>query len=433
MFFIIFSFTIGTKPKKVEAFLGIGDIVIDFANLVQNTISAIAEPVVAFGTSPISAASDVVQVGKETVGDSMANFAAKTMLRQITAQTVNWINSGFQGNPAYVTNPDKFFLGVADRTAAQFLNQGGALDALCSPFQSKIRLALVKNYLQEAQPPNCTLTGIVKNYEGFTKDFSQGGWDAWFEVTTKEENNPYGAYLKAKDQLEIQINSSQGKYQNQLNQGRGFLSFERCARRGNVARQRLGTQSSPVCVDYDFENNQCRKYSKPEKEADVEVVDENVCTQKETVTPGSVIQGQLEKALGSSVSQLEVADEINEVIGALMVQVFQKAIGGITSGLRGLSESGSGSNDNSRSLLEQLQNQNPADPNSAGAEDLKFIEDAKKRADESIKYSETDDVLGEERKQRIEDQVNDQFQYYQNRYNNQPDQSGMNPDPNTTP
>src|SRR3990167_52156 len=63
---------------------------------------------------------DISAAAKEYGLDSIATIVAKNIIKKLTAQTVNWINSGFKGNPAYVTNPGQFFLDIGDNEASRF-------------------------------------------------------------------------------------------------------------------------------------------------------------------------------------------------------------------------------------------------------------------------------------------------------------------------
>ena len=83
---------------------------------------------------------------KETLLDGVAWFAAKLIVQKLTAETVNWINSGFQGNPAFVTDPGQFFLDVGMMSYRESYQTNGFTNSLCSPFKIQVRLALVKNY-----------------------------------------------------------------------------------------------------------------------------------------------------------------------------------------------------------------------------------------------------------------------------------------------
>ncbi len=252
---------------------------------------------------------DIPNTTKEYGLDGFANAVAKIALKKLTSKTVNWINSGFKGNPAYIQNPKQFFLDIGDNVASDFLSQAG-INQICSPFKAQVRLALVKNYISEADENySCTLSILKDNYDAFTNDFAQGGWQGWFEITQNSQNNPYGSYLAAKSTLAIKIGTEKNQYQKELDLSGGFLNYKRCPRGG--------------------------EYVTPggEKRCSVE---------EETVTPGSAINEQLNRSLGSSWSQLEAADELDEIVTALVTQLVEQVAGKV-GGLFGASEAGSGS------------------------------------------------------------------------------------------
>lgn len=252
---------------------------------------------------------DILNSPKEYGLDAIAWEFANTAVRRITTQTVNWINSGFQGSPAYIQNPKQFFLNVADNQASRFLS-GTSLNQLCSPFRAQVRLALVRNYLQEdVSNYSCSLSILRNNYDQFMNDFSQGGWDGWFELTQNDTNNPYGAYLAAQDQLSINVGTEQKKYQEQLQWGKGFLSFEVCPE-GQELDPSLGTGDCMV--------------------------------EKVVATPGSVIVDQLNLNLNTGLKKLEAADELSEILSALISQLTLRVVGGIGNGLFGTSNPPSG-------------------------------------------------------------------------------------------
>lgn len=340
-------------PKKTEAQWAVFDVVTE----VNTGISAIANTT---GTT------------KDVGLDAIAWVIAKMIIRKITAQTVNWINSGFKGNPAFVTDPSQFFLNVGDTLAGQVLSNSN-LSKLCSPFQAQVRLTLVKNYLSDTSVNNtCTLGMIENNFDSFVNNFSNGGWDAFFNVTQNSQNNPYGSYLNTKNELSVKINSQVAKYDKQASWSNGFLSYEKCKPgteqppvAGVSGNGTLTTTTSTQCKTWDYSKANadptkgpivsptCKEYYPTSSQ----VIDSGLavgdCTpdNKETVTPGSVIETQMENVFGSSIKQLEAADEINEIVSALLNQLIDSLIGGIGNGLRGLTQQTATS---PRSYLEQI-------------------------------------------------------------------------------
>lgn len=252
------------------------------------------------------------QTTKETIFDQLAYMAAKIMLQSVTNSVVTWINSGFEGSPAFITDPESFFTDVADQVAGNFI-AGTELGFICEPFN--IRLALNLNYSSSYRQTNyCRLSDVISNVEGFTAftsgDFTKGGWNSWFEITQNPSSNPLGAYIGAKFELDRRIANKLGIEQEKLNWGDGFLSWSDCVKYGPPGVDADGQPTEPEC----------------EKRGPIK-------------TPGSVISEQLNITIGSGQRQLEIADEINEIVGALMGQlvqtVFTQGLSSINSGSRG--------------------------------------------------------------------------------------------------
>jgi len=264
--------------------------VLDSPNLARNTITSV-------NTGTL--------VTKEYVKDPIAYAIAKTAIHGITNSIVNWINSGFQGNPAFITDLRGFLLDLADAQTANFI-EGTALELLCSPWRTNIKIALSLPSAGFREDVRCTLSDIVANMDDFINgDFSQGGWAGWIELTTVPQNNPYGAYLMASAELDRRISSTQAEEMKLLDWGNGFLSYKKCEE-GQQPTTPGGGPGAPV---------NCK-----------------------IVTPGSVIESQLANVLGSGVRQLELADEFNEIVSALLNQLIEQAMGGL-GGLRGASQS----------------------------------------------------------------------------------------------
>src|SRR5581483_8369233 len=296
----------------------------------------------------------------------------------------NWINSGFAGNPSYVTDPQQFFLSIGDQAAAETISQS-SLAGLCSPFSAQVRLALVKQYLYDTNPAvQCSLGNIANNFQNFANNFSQGGWNSWFQITQNASNNPYGSYLQAQAIIANKISTRQTIAQNQLNQGLGFLSYKKCNPHGqstivnisstNLAgsgNDELNTQNTayqecyndyhvPGVSDADLHKN-CDKYLSSSLRADV-VNDGsgNACLPEDmqTVTPGSVIANQLNNSLSLGPNLQLTAKSIDEVVGALLTQMFQKVVGATGLGGAGSSNAVPPSS-NPADLVDSLNNQKP--------------------------------------------------------------------------
>ena len=258
---------------------------------------------------------------KETSLDAIAYQVAKTFISQMLQSTIIWINSGFKGSPAFIQDLERFLLDTADIAAGEYIKGLGELGSIiCRPFRIDIQLALALKYQKAREGKEvdeCTLSGIVDNIERFIdgsvarEDF----WEQWIEVTSKPRTyTPYGQMLEAEAQMGVYINGKKVIASKELDWGSGFLS-------------------SKVCESVAGPNG-------PEQKCVIS-------------TPGQTISASLNKALGTGWDQLIAADEINEVVSALVGQIANQALTG-AAGLLGLSVRGGGGGGNGASYVNSL-------------------------------------------------------------------------------
>jgi len=269
------------------------------------------------------------QKQKECTLDGLAWTIAGEFLQGMSESVVDWINSGFDGNPSFIENPDAYFLSQADQITGEFLANAGPLAGLCDGFGLDIRLSLAMSQTQKLRTRYaCTLSTIINNAQNahfnvsvdsspngatlgsimngdvlnnanglsingnsvnsvtglVSNSFEKGGgWGGFIAMTTIPQNNPIGAYLMARSDLQTSIASAREESNNDLNRGGGFFSWKKCET----------------------------------------VNGKNTCSIQ---TPGSVISNALNKQLDASVERLNVADELNEVIEALFRQLVKTVL-----------------------------------------------------------------------------------------------------------
>ncbi len=299
----------------------------------------------------------------------LAKIMIITLIRNIGSSIVDWVNSGFNGSPSFVTDLQGTLLDAADEAAGTFI-EGSELGFLCNDFGFKIRLALALRYSQSfRQRSQCTLTKIGNNIE----TNGGAGWDNFLQVTTEPQNNEYGAFIIADSELAARMAKASGIQEKTIGFGQGFLSFSTCddLETQEEANQRYlqdfkadGSSGSGVQVQttnvnansfgkYDAQGNQISAGTTDTK---TKTVFSNsatpICRKKTIKTPGSVIAGKLNSTFAQGDIQAAVATEIDDVIAATMNQLAQKVITG-AKGLLGLSRKRS----TTQSYLAKYQNQ----------------------------------------------------------------------------
>ena len=256
----------------------------------------------AFAQATVATAANVTLTSKETILDGIAFGIGKAIISSLMGSLIRWINSGFKGSPAFIQDIKRFLIDAADKAAGEFIRGlGGIGSFVCSPFKLDIQIALSIKYQQAREnddPNECRLSDIVNNIEDFYNDtFSESSLEDFITITSSpEQYTPYGQILSAEATMRVRLANAKGQVLTEGNWGGGFLS-------GKICRAIEGS-SGP-------------------KES---------CTISK---PGQVIAGSLNKALGAGQDQLVAADEINELIAALIGQLANQAIIG-AAGLLGL-------------------------------------------------------------------------------------------------
>lgn len=293
----VFALSVPTHKAEAGGADGRATVGMQITQQAELAASAIANAATAVGVNSL--------VVKENILDGIGWAIAKQMVSSITRSLINWINSGFEGSPAFITDLNGFLLDALDTAAGEYIKSLGDIgELICSPFRLDIQAALSVNYAQARSglpsgpsAPACKLTDIANNIEGFFAGITDGGWGDWLEVTSNPQNTPYGSFLEAQTRLKIKLKNEAGQEIEVANWGNGFLSKKIC-------EAVEGTSGSENCT---------------------------------ISTPGNVIAEQLNFTLTGGQRSLIEADEINELIGALLNQLVLKAMEGIN-GLLGLSE-----------------------------------------------------------------------------------------------
>jgi len=266
--FVFLSSTFFIEPRKVNAQAPV--VVVEGTGTWPDRISALGATI---------SASALKSLGiKEWALDAVAWALAKQVLFAGVRSTTQWVRSGFKGSPMFVTDPGAFMLNTADELAGEVL-YGSDLKFLCSPINVRIALDFYYRAATSRNPLRCSISGAAANVDRFIQgNFLAGGWPAWLDVALVPSNSTMGAGLSAQIYLEGRIGQELAKEKMTWDWGKGFLDKKECT-------------SGPDGVEK--------------------------CT---VITPGDTIAAALNFNLTTPERSLIEANEINELIGALMQQ-----------------------------------------------------------------------------------------------------------------
>jgi len=271
---------------------------------------------------PVTNSKTTAMALKQNCFDVIAKAAAQVILRQITSQTVAWVNSGFKGAPFYLQNQNSYFKSLGDEQFDSYLI---TLLKSNNPYSRDTARSLVQNYTGINRQGFTLDQDIGPNWQDFGNDFSVGGWDGFLSATQNDENNPLGTEFVATDSASKKIETKKEEQKQELANNRGFLSFQKCVGPSNyrelpnnLDRRELVQTASGDPTDPDVASAKSILSQYPE------------CTRWETQTPGTVIADKLTKSVNTTEDQLISAKDLNEsltsVFTALVTQLFNKGV-----------------------------------------------------------------------------------------------------------
>ncbi len=259
---------------------------------------------------------DNVQVSDSKVQDKLASIdktsqclngiayaVAKNTLAQVTNKTLNWVNTGLNGNPLYVQNVDSYLKTVANQQIRSYLQTAQGSDPI---FGNALKSTIFRSITGQSDgllnvTPN---TPEARAYNSFLGDFTSGGWNSFLNPT----NNSVGALFNANEVLVENVNNAKNNSQAEIQRNNGFLDMKHCVQTAPV-----DTSTTAKAISNGLSQNP-------------------TCLQWVTDTPGSIIASQVQNITSSPVRQLEYADKINEVLGGFFDSFVNNLL---AKGLRG--------------------------------------------------------------------------------------------------
>ncbi len=294
----------------------------------------------------ITSGATVAMQTKGVTLDPLAWAVAKAALQAVVMSTVNWVNNGFNGSPAYVTNLNYTLLSVSNAAADSFIQQLSSNGAIRSPFQNLIAYSVANNYNRYANggyfaSNPFTLGQVSSNPAAFLQGgngFQYGGWDAWLSTAMNPSNNPYGTAIQASNALNGNTADAVATQQVELNWAKGFLSWKgSCGATGSATS---GAPQGTACTT----NDTCAgtlaciagRCAIDQSLDATSLSTSDKCLSYNIQTPGTVIESQLEKSLGSGIDTLVSAHTFDELVNSVLSQMINQVVG--NTGLFGLSQ-----------------------------------------------------------------------------------------------
>jgi len=314
--------------NRAHAVWGIGDLPVDVPDTTVNAASTASEA----GTL----GTGIEDALKEFGLDTAAYMVGQKLMDMLVSKTVDWINSGFEGNPFYVEDTKSFMKEFEDVEILKLYSSidnidygdGFSTDSFGS-FSLGDKNTVVsildsaKKPLEEKLKP--TLTDLER--EDFSSDFSKGGWDAW-EKLAEPQNNPFGRESIIKEEYSKKVTEAKDAAKQEAERV-NYQDQKECV--SNTENSAF--DSNEDFNSFGFEINQ--DYFNSNNDPD--------CERFKTKTPGSIAKKTAEEAGVSQFSAMPMMDEFSEIassaLGTMFSALINKGFSELSGALSGSSQS----------------------------------------------------------------------------------------------
>ncbi len=304
---------------------------------------------------------------REACLNKLGYLASRIAIQQITNRTIAWINTGFDGNPFWTTEDQTFYNKISNTQIKELLAPYAVTKEGGQAFAKQI----AKQIITDSKQTFAQRTAYTGPGKTFTQEFQNGGgWTSWMNLTQNQANDPLGFALLVTKQKELVVSQKIAEKSRELATNNGFLSQKKCVNptdykplsdydkkmaqsdstvnvqdkeswisnrldAGNVIQEKTDPAYNEAKYSAAFNKAEGEYnaivYQATQKADDARhSVESSVCQEWKTVTPGKVISDQLTGVLGSPLRQSELADTINEQLGAvfdaLLNQLAQKGL-----------------------------------------------------------------------------------------------------------
>jgi hypothetical protein len=272
------------------------------------------------------AADDAAKAFTDNCLTGIAITLAKNQLTAMTKYTMNWITTGFNGDPLYIRNVDSYIDSITTGILKKETDFFGKVDnAAYYPYGRDYARGQVNAYKANNSGYD-SLKQDLTNYltpgatpQSFGNDFSQGGWNGWLAFTQHSQNNPLGFTLKATDNLAKEQGKAVTNAQAEIARGGGVLDQKKCVLYASKATP-TRTTGSDSCGIKDSQGNCLGSPSSSSTSSNKQPE----CLKYETVTPGSVIKAKIDTYINSPERQIELAKTLNDALNSLFSSLINK-------------------------------------------------------------------------------------------------------------
>jgi hypothetical protein len=242
---------------------------------------------------------DATLTPKEMGLDVIGWMLAKLVIQEVVNEMRSLIEQGFFGDLMFLVDPQAFARKIAQDITNSLIGELESM-GIADPIKQALVRVLARTHGKFSNYAASTVGEVLTYPNAFYRStfYDSGGWSGFLAYSTMPENSYIGQAFMIAEENERRVWEAQQTINDELGWGNGILSMP------GDCLQTVGVDSN----------------------GDGRVNADDGCVSWERVNPGTLIAGEMSKAIGSRVGSLEDADEIEEYLSAALYEVVAAVV-----------------------------------------------------------------------------------------------------------
>ncbi len=320
-----------------------GSTIIVGADISYTNIGAFIENTIDTGANVASQYANLYSVSKESVLDGISYQMSRAMIQQMKNGMVRWIQSGYNGKPSFLINPEQMLRNMAATQAKMAITDiskyvSASANGISAAIVTDIRNNQINTEaaFQKSITPTLgiTIQNNVCTAEGFSlliaakgwtdaqaraarnmlcasgittetqqkllntcfkESFACGGWNALLDLTQNPgRNTSLGQLDLAVNRIKTQTNNKTAQTTAEVARSGGFLDMKDCIKYKNIT---------------------------------VNGKDEQLCDEYQSTSPGQKAVSMMGEVVTDPIKQARLVNEINEAVGSVASAFMSDLVG----------------------------------------------------------------------------------------------------------
>gem|GEM_PF-4928124 len=147
------------------------------------------------------------------------------VLQKVSKSTIDWVNSGFDGRPAYMTDPYDVLRSTTERVVEDVIYGNETLKFVASDFELPLKFA-INDYYFNKNPGELNYQPVSTLDE--SDENAAFSWEGFVNSGLNPNNNLFSLYYNTIDSIDEVVAVRENNLKEEIERGKGYFSLREC-------------------------------------------------------------------------------------------------------------------------------------------------------------------------------------------------------------